>query len=254
MTPLDQAHAAITDDVSRARFYSVLASAELFLLLKSEAMGEMIEPDIFETDDGTFVLAFDREDGLAEFVGKPAPYVAMSGRALINMIHGQGIGIALNPAVAPSAQLIDATAVAWLHETLKNAPTEVESHLTDVTPPSEVPDQLLTALDAKLAGLAGQAVMAYLVGTLEKGGARGHLLAFIGAKDAAQQALAQAVAEAMTFSGLEAGALDVAFFDPSDPMAARLANFGLRFDLPQLNRPTGPGAPGMDPSTPPKLR
>ena len=49
----------------------------------------------------------------------------------------------------------------------------------------------------------------------------------------AQGAIAQAVNEALTFSGLEAAALDVAFFASSDPIAAKLAKTGLRFDLPQ---------------------
>ena len=53
-----------------------------------------------------------------------------------------------------------------------------------------------------------------------------------------------------------AGVMDVLFLQASDPMAARLARVGLRFDLPVPDRPTpqAPSAPGMDPSKPPKLR
>ena len=82
------------------------------------------------------------------------------------------------------------------------------------------------------------------------------MLAFVDAAPGAEGALAQAVGEALTFSGIEAGALDVAFFDASDPVAPRLARVGLRFDLPALARPerAEPSAPGMDPDKPPKLR
>ena len=61
--------------------------------------------------------------------------------------------------------------------------------------------------------------------------------------------------EALTFSGLDAGELDVGFFEASDPLVARLAKVGLQFDLPDpIAMPSPPGAPGMDPEKPPKLR
>ena len=65
------------------------------------------------------------------------------------------------------------------------------------------------------------------------------------------------MAEALTFSGIEAGALDVAFFRASEPMAARLTQQGLRFDLPQPVEAVQEVlrmAPGSDPARPPKLR
>jgi hypothetical protein len=62
------------------------------------------------------------------------------------------------------------------------------------------------------------------------------------------------VGEALTFSGVEAGELDVAFFRPSDPAVARMAKVGLRFDLPEVEEPGAQTAPGMDPDRPPRLR
>ena len=71
-----------------------------------------------------------------------------------------------------------------------------------------------------------------------------------------QSALAKAAGEALTFSGIEAGAIDVAFFDASDPVAASLSRFGLRFDLPVPAdpEPVVRVAPGGDPDKPPILR
>jgi hypothetical protein len=46
----------------------------------------------------------------------------------------------------------------------------------------------------------------------------------------------------------------VIFVRATDPVTARLEKVGLRFDLPQLQRPVSPGAPGSDPARPPKLR
>jgi hypothetical protein len=60
--------------------------------------------------------------------------------------------------------------------------------------------------------------------------------------------------EALVFSGIEAGELDVAFLRASDPAAAVMARVALRFDLPSPAEPAAPVAPGMDPARPPKLR
>jgi hypothetical protein len=260
ITALDAAHAAMEatpeDDAARLRFYERLGDSELFVLLQHEAQGDQIEPELFEVTGGRFVLAFDREDRLAQFAGRPAPYAALSGRIVAQMLAGQEIGLGVNLEVAPSAILIPADAVTWLHQTLRHAPDEVEARITSFTAPKGLPEVLITALDAKLATAAGLAPLAYLVGVTYESGARGHMLGFVDAVAQAQGALAKAASEALTFSGIEAGAMDVAFFASSDPVAAKLAAAGLRFDLPQpaaTQRPL-PAAPGSNPDKPPILR
>ncbi len=257
-TLLDQAHAAMeaapNDDAARLRFFERLAESELFLLLASEADGENVEPEIFETEAGTFVLVFDREERLAKFVGKIAPYAAMSGRVIADMLAGQGIGLGVNLGVAPSEILIPSDAVSWLQDTLSNAPAEVEETPEIISAPVGLPETLITAIDGKLATAEGMAKFAYLAGVEYSGGRKSHILAFIDPLPGADNALAAAMAEALTFSGVEAGELDVAFFAASDPICALLAKNGLRFDLPVPQIAEGPAAPGMDPSKPPILR
>lgn len=261
LTPLDTAHATMEaapeDDTARLRFYERLADCELYLLLTEEAQGENITPELFDLGDASFVLVFDRDDRLAQFVGKAAPYAALSGRVIAGLLAEQGIGMGVNLDVAPSSILIPPEAVTWLAGTLGNAPAEAEARIEAVSPPRGLPDLLLMALDTKLASAAGLADGAYLVGVTYEGGAKGHMLAFVDATPGAQGALAQAVAEALTFSGIEAGALDVAFFRGADPMAARLSKHGLRYDLPKPAETVQEVlrmAPGSDPSKPPKLR
>ncbi|WP_298920736.1 SseB family protein [uncultured Roseobacter sp.] len=260
-TPLDLAHAAMeaapADDAARLRFYERLAASELFLMLAQEAVGdEQISPEVFDLGEARYVLVFDREDRLAEFAGQVVPYVALSGRVLSGMLAGEGLGLGVNLEVAPSAILLPESAVTWLHETLGHLPDEVEATIAQVHPPTGLPEALITAIDSKLATAMGLAQCAYLVGTTDDAGKRGHLLGFLGAIPEAQDALARAAAEALTFSGLEAGAMDVGFFRASDPMARRMETAGLRFDLPQLQAraPTAVIPPGSDPETPPKLR
>ena len=261
LTPLDTAHAAMEaapdEDAARLRFYERLADCELFVLLTQEAEGDNISPEVFDLADESFVLVFDREDRLAQFVGKPAPYAALSGRVIAGLLAEQGIGMGVNLDVAPSSILIPPQAVVWLAGTLGNAPSEAEARIEALAPPRGLPDLLLTSLDAKLASAAGLADAAYLLGVTYEGGSKGHVLAFVDAAPGAQGALARAVAEALTFSGIEAGALDVAFFRASEPMSARLAQHGLRFDLPQPVETVQEVlrmATGSDPAKPPILR
>lgn len=258
MTPLDAAHGAMEaapeDEAARLRFYERLAASELCLLLTREAEGDRIDPAIFEPEGGACVLAFDSEARLAAFAEGPAPYAAMSGRALAGMLAGQGMGLGLNLGVAHSAILLPAEAMDWLAGMLADAPTEMDARPVEFRVPAGLPESMLRALDERLAGMAGMARAAWLVAVRYEDGGQGHLLGFVGAVPGAEGALARAVSEVLAFSGLEAAALDVGFFEASDPVLARMAGCGLRFDLPEVEAQAAPSAPGSDPERPPRLR
>ncbi|MBK0326499.1 SseB family protein [Rhodobacteraceae bacterium F11138] len=261
LTPLDAFHAAMQaspeNDNARLRFYERMGDSELYLMLTEEARGQNLSPEVFEVADGRFVLAFDGAERLAQFAGCPAPYAALSGRALVQMLAGTDIGIGLNLEVAPSSILIPCEAISWLAETLDNVPKQVMSGIREVAAPAALPDALLSALGDKLALVAGLARNAYLCQVTHADGTRGHLLGFVDAPEPGQRALAQAVAEALTFSGIEAGALDVGFFAAEDAILPALTQNGLRFDLPQPRKPAATpvrAAPGSDPDRPPILR
>ncbi|SIT80045.1 SseB family protein [Pontibaca methylaminivorans] len=260
-TALDRAHAAMEaspdDDAARLRFFARLCDNELFLMLAAEPAGDSVSPEIFDLAAGRFVLVFDREERLSRFAGRAVPYAAMSGRVLVGMLSGRDLGMAVNLEVAPSSILLGPEAVTWLETILAQGPARVEAQIAAVSPPAGLPEALLHALDAKLALMAGRARRAYLVGTTDEAGRRGHMLAIIDAQKGAETALAQALNEALVFSGLKAGALDVAFLAGGDPLVERLAAQGLRIDLPeppQDGHDKSPAAPGRDPARPPILR
>jgi hypothetical protein len=258
MTAIDEAHAAMEgapgDDAARLRFWGAVTGAELFLMLAEEEQGGHITPTEVAVDGVTFVLAFDREERLAAFAEGVVPYAALSGRRLMAMLAGQEMGVALNPDVAPSAMLIPPEAVDWLARTLGAEPEEAEARIEEVFAPKGLPEDVVTALDGRLAAAGGMAQAAWLVAARFEGGRRGHVLAFVGALAGAEDALAAAVAEALRFSGVEAGAVDVTFVPADSPVVARFARVGLRFDLPTPAMPSLPAAPGMDRDRPPKLR
>lgn len=257
-TDLDNAHAAMQadpeNDTKRLQYYERLADTEVFMLLGGEPDGDQVEPELFDIEGQSYALIFDREERLAQFVGREAPYAGLSGRVLTQMIAGQGIGLALNLEVAPSSMLIPAEAVDWLYQTLDNAPQVEQARLTEVSAPTGLPEAVISGLDRKLAIAAGLARYAYLAAAVYDDGSRGHVLAFVDAVPGAEDALAKAAGEALTFSGIEAGVMDVLFARSDDGLSGHLAKVGLRFDLPDLHDPKGPEAPGMNPDKPPRLR
>ncbi|ATX66488.1 hypothetical protein [Roseinatronobacter bogoriensis] len=249
------AEAAPDDGAMRLQYYSRLVEAEMFLLLEREAEGDAVEPKVFDLEDGPIVLAFDTEARLTEFTGLPAPYAALPGRALVEMLTGQGLGLGLNLGVAPSSRLLPPEIIEWLAQMLLERPQELQSRVTALHPPKGLPENLLLALDQRLARMEGLARMAYLTLAEYDNGTRGHMLAIVDPAPGAEAALARAVQAALSFSGVEAGMLDVTFLNADDLRAADCARVGLRFDLPQREPETAQNqAPGSDPNNPPKLR
>lgn len=260
-TPLDLAHAAADAEPeregARLAFYARMADGEMFVLLAREAAGgSAIEPRIFPLEGGPVVLAFDTEARLAGFTGGVAPYAAMPGRVLAAQLKGQGIGLGVNLGVAPSSMLLPPEALDWLAMALDTAPEEVQARPILFHAPTGLPEALIAALDAALARAGGLAGGALLAGVTYEGGRRGHMLAYLDVVPGAEAALAQAACEALVFSGVEAGEMDVAFLASGDPAAVSMARVALRFDLAvAVAAPAEVKAgPGMDPAKPPKLR
>ncbi|MCF6233980.1 MAG: SseB family protein [Rhodobacteraceae bacterium] len=265
-TDLDRARLAMTQggDAARLRFYERLADSHLIVALEREPIGDNISPELFETGDGRFVLVFDREERLVQFTGKVTPYAGLTGRVLMQMLGGQGIGLALNPEVAESSILIPAQAIDWLNKTLAQAPDRVTARVIACSPPLDMSAALYRAIAAKLANAPGLADAAWLVEASYDDGGKGRLLGFVGAHPGAEAALAKATAEALIFAGAESGAeskedsggLDVGFFAPTDPLVSDMVRVGRKIEIPKApaKNPEKRAAPGSDPDKPPILR
>ncbi len=265
-TPRDTAHAAMqaheNDTAARLRFYERVADAELFVLLEQEAHGPEVSPLTMPLEGENYVLAFDREERLAAFVeetsgnGQAAPHVALSGRALVQMLAGQRLGLGLNLAVAPSSILLPAEVLDWLKDMLSAPVSEQEEKPLELASPVGAGEGLLQALATKLASAAGLAREAWLCSARFSGGCDAFLMIVVGAPQGAHRALAKAVSEAVTFCGEEGRRVDVSFLEPGDPLLERVARVGLRFDLPapEPAAVSVPAPPGSDPANPPRLR
>lgn len=263
-TALDAAYGALQagGEAEARAFYRLLADAPLCLLLAAEAEGDTITPQVFDLADGPVVLAFDSEERLAGFQDSPLPYAILPGRVIAQGIVGQGegagaISLGLNLGTgAVSETLLPPEALAHLLALLDVASDVIEGQPRSFHAP-QVPPSLDLALAQAVQAAAGLIAGAVLAGVTYDNGAKGHMLALIGAAETAQPALAKAMAEALSFAGLEAAALDVVFLEVEATALTQMARVGRAYELtlPETpaERPT-PSAPGMDPNQPPRLR
>jgi hypothetical protein len=259
LTALDAAYAALQTggEAEALRFYRLLADAPLCLLLAHEAEGEAIAPQVFDLSDGPMILAFDSEDRLAAFQDGPVPYASLPGRVIAQQMAGQGLWLGLNLGTgAPSETVLPPEAMAHLLDLLDVSAEVTEGQARSFAAPA-VPAVVDEALRFALHAAAGLAAGAVLAGVTYEGGGRGHVLALVGAAEGAEPALARAVAEALSFAGVEAAKLDVVFLTPDDPALRALLRTGRAYDIPAptaAQAPPTPAAPGSDPSRPPRLR
>jgi hypothetical protein len=254
-TALDTAHAAMEaapgDDRLRLAFLERLIDAELYILLERPAE-KSLEPQLLELEEGPVVLVFDRETRLAEVAPDGASMAELSGRALVEMLKGAGLGLGLNLGAAPSAFLLPPDGVAWLADLVAARPRLGSKPPAEVRPPEGLSDHLLGALEAKLPTMAG---MAQAIGLATGSGAEGSrlLIAVFGAGLGTESAIATAIGEALNFSGADAGNVDMIFPVPGSEAEARLQRVALCREIPRPEPAAEPGPPGLNPSQPPKL-
>ena len=263
-TPLDLAHAAMQADPGDAqaglRFHRLLTDTPLLLLLEREPQDETLAPQVFDLETGPVVLVFDLSDRMAALADGPVAYAELPGRVIVAQLAGQGVALGLNlGSGAASETLLPPEAVDWLAQMVA-APA---LHQTEAVPesffaPRNLPTALTEALAVTVAGAPGLARAAHLTGVRYGDGRVGHMFAVLDAHPDARAPLAQAVAQAIGFSGLEAAEIDVTFLDSADPAVRRIVAVGVAFAFPPARNAdparTADTAPGSDPDRPPRLR
>ena len=268
MTPLDHAHATMLadpeDEAAGLRFYRLLSDTPLLLLLDREPQDERIDPRVFDLETGPVVLAFDSNERMAAMADGPVAYAALPGRVIVAQLAGQrkmgqGVALGLNfGSGAASETLLPPEAVAWLAEMVA-APVlaEVEAVPERFHAPQNLPAGLIEALAVTISAAPGLAGAALLAGVRYGDGRVGHMLVILDAVPEAVGPLAQAVAQAIGFSGLEAAEIDVTFLDSRDHVVRGIAAVGMPFAFPPAavaKVAEVPVAPGSDPAKPPRLR
>ncbi|MEM9318777.1 MAG: SseB family protein [Pseudomonadota bacterium] len=253
-TPLDRAiraHLTAPEDDARNRaIYATFAAAELFLLLDAEPAGDAVKPQLFPLEQGQFAVAFDTEERLAAFAGQAA-YVGLSGRAMAQMLKGQGISLALNLGTE-AEHILPPDAFDWLVARAV-APSETPIQPTAFQAPEPDDADLIRILETSLAAAASLAERLVLLRATFADAPPRPALAVGNAAPGAEPALARLITEALAIAGRDPAEIDLAFLTDG-PHLDRAIAVGLTVDLPELPAARPPSPPGSDPTRPPKLR
>jgi len=242
-------------DEANLGFYARLLESEMFMILEDEVGEDAARPLVLDTSDCAVALIFDTEERLAEFAGEPVPYLALSGRKMVAMLAEKDIGIGVNLG-SVSETVLPPDIINWLAKNLGSKDSIEQEKPVEISAPISVPEALIKALDQKLANMSGVVSAAYLVAVEYETGGKSHMLALVDVTPDAQNGVAEAMSEALLFSGIEAGRLDITFLLARDASVSRFAKVGLAFEIPELILPKASEnpAPGMEPDRPPKLR
>lgn len=251
MTPLDRAAAR-----GEPQFHQHLMISEMFLALEEapSAWAKSVTPLLFPVEGVEYAVAFDSSARLAEFVGGDAPFIELSGRAVLELLGASGLGLGVNLASGEGERLLSPEIIAWLLTQLERAAETQTIEELRFAPPARLPDEVLEAIDARGAAMAGWADAVYLASAEVAGGGWRNVIVFVGADDRYEAPIVEAIREVVALSEIADFALDVSFLGVQDAGLERLSNFGLKIDLPVPEQPDMVSAPGRDPLKPPRLR
>ena len=247
---------APADQATRMQFFITFLDSELYLLLSEEASYESISP-IVESHKGIeHVLVFTCENNLVEYSKKVAPYAALSGRLIVDMLARANLGIAFNFAMPSSELFLTAGEITWLNEIVAGSPYTHEARPTLFFPLDVEGKKLASILIEKLLFAAELAASFWLVGVEYDDQSQGVLLIILDPRAGAEAPLAKAAMEAIAFSGVENLPFDVTFLKGQEKLVEIVKRQGKPLLFPE--RPAKklyqPSMPGGDPSKPPRLR
>jgi len=102
-------------DAALRRYYQAILASDLLLPVEAGG-GEAITPHLVDLDGKNHALAFDTEDRLAAFFEDGCERAELSGAALLGMLSGAGLGLALNPGMEVGQFFLGPDEVAMLAE------------------------------------------------------------------------------------------------------------------------------------------
>jgi hypothetical protein len=244
------------DHSARMRFFNAFCDAEVFLLLNEEPDEGSLSPVVLDAEGRGHVLAFASEEHLADYSAQVAPYAALSGRVIVDMLTQAELAIAFNWGVLVSEMVITAEEITWLNGVISEAPETHNARPTSFFALGQERDTLSRVLVEKLISASELAQAFWLIGVGYETGAKGVMLCIVDAPLEAEAPLAKAALEAIAFCGYENLLFDVSFLKHHEKAVEAIERQGQRLVFPKRPpvTPKQRSMPGSDPARPPKLR
>ena len=117
----------------KLEFYRRIFGNDFLVVLQNSDFDDDFRPKIFDTQEGKFLLCFENNQKLTNFITQETAHVLLSFKEIIELIKNKKIGIALNIG-NHSGILLDLKAVDWIEqvisagqvEELRSVPIEFE--------------------------------------------------------------------------------------------------------------------------------
>jgi hypothetical protein len=250
-TAIGEALRAPDDPDVRLALFRRFLSAEWFVLTEDEE-GE--RPSVFPVSEGPVIAAFDREEGLAEFVGAQASFAVSSGRLLVVHLQAQDLGIAVNLTSDHGGYIFGKDDITWLAEQTPSDTVISEARPSQIGSPVNATQALVKSIDEVLATLTDVAIYAVLVQVQKTQEEKHLILIFVDLDPNWQDAVYRSISEVVSLSGVEGLVVDVTATSSGSALAKAAQKVGIRFDLPQTPPVPKKAPPGSDPDRPPRLQ
>lgn len=241
---------------ARLNYYGVLADTNLFLLLEQEPSNEILEPKFIQLEGKNFALAFDSEESLSEFYGEAAAFAQITGRVLAKMLLEEKIGLGINLGVSEGELLLPYEVVEWFVNVLDETPDLVQANPKKFLPANAFPEIMFQALQEKLEPAVGLFDEIWICAVEYNEDEISHLICLMGAQKSAQQAIVKSINEALFFTDINLGNIDVAHFNYDDEACSKIRAIGVKLEFPQVNKLKSATGDAKNKTTlqPPKLR
>ena len=220
---------------ARLNYYGVLADTNLFLLLAQEPSNETLEPKFIQLEGKNFALAFDSEESLSEFYGEAAAFAQITGRVLAKMLLEEKIGLGINLGVSEGELLLPWEIIKWFVNVLDETPDLVQTTPKNFFRAKAFPEVLFNALKEKLMPAVGLFDEIWICAVEYNEDETSHLICLMGVQNSSQQAIVKSINEVLSFTDIDLGNIDVAYFSYDNEACTKIREIGIKLEFPEVS-------------------
>ena len=217
----------------KLEFYQRILGNDFLVVLENSDFEEDLRPCIFDTQEGRFLLCFENNEKLTNFVTQETTHALLSFKEIIKLIKNKKIGIALNIG-DHSGVLLDLKAVGWIDQVISTGPAEELSSIPiKFEFPNLVDDCLFDNLQIVVKKLSGMAKKVILARAHYEDLSVSYFLGFIDSPQLFHALIREGVLDIVKLDKSDNTFVDVAFLSSSTELASQLVANGLRIRLPK---------------------
>ena len=246
-------HNELNNTERKLEFHRRIIGNDFLVVLQNGYFDDDLRPRIFDTQEGKFLLCFESNEKLTNFITQKTAHVLLSFKEIIKLIKNKKIGIAINIG-KHSGILLDLKVVEWIEQVISSGQVEELGLMPiEFEFPHLVDESLLGNLKIVLETMSGMTKKVILAQAHYNDLNVSFFLGFIDSPKLFHKSIKERVLDVVKLHKSDSVFLDVAFLSSSTELASKLSINGLTILLPrlQLGKKT---KPSQSHTSVPKLR